>query len=64
MIAFVALAYALSWAIWGLAALAGTDTLPGASAFVAGGFDPGAAGWGSIERRMRGTCRESGDGPR
>lgn len=57
LVAFVALAYAVSWAFWGLATLAGTDTLPGAVAFVAGGFGPGAAalivlgsGAGSVRR--------------
>ena len=57
MVAFVAIAYALSWSFWGLASLAGTDTLLGAAAFVLGGFGPGAAalivlasGAGSVRR--------------
>lgn len=64
IVAFVALAYAMSWLFWGAAFALGTDSALGAAAFVAGGFGPGAAaalvlwaGAGSLGRWARSIVR-------
>lgn len=43
LLAFLVLAYAISWTLWLVAFLIGDDSVPGAVVFVAGGFGPAAA---------------------
>lgn len=43
LLAFIVLAYAISWTLWLVAFLIGDDSVLGAVAFVAGGFGPAAA---------------------